>query len=123
MLAKDPQKRVDRWVRQYEKKTKGRRKRKANPETVRQLKKEFTTQTQMEYEIKKILGEAGSSTILNVSYQNYGREIFAKARRYRGEELSKLIEVITQKWVGRTLDKTILDKIRDYVLKHLFPVI
>lgn len=123
MLVKDPQKRVDQWVRQYEKKTKGRRKRKASPETVQKLKNEFTIGAHIENGIKKILGETAPPTIMNVSYHNYAREISALIRRYRGEELQNRMGQVTQKWLARTLDKTILDKIRQYVLTQFHIVI
>lgn len=119
MLAKDPQKRVDRWVKKYEKRGKGRRKIKASPETVQKLKNEFTIGVHIEDGIKKILGQTAPPTILNVSYHNYGREISALIRRYRGEELQKRIDQVTQKWLTRTLEKTILDKIREYVLSQI----
>jgi len=123
MLVKDPQERVDRWVRKYERKTKGRRKRKASPETVQKLKNEFTISAHIEDGIKKILGQTAPPTILNVSYHNYAREISALIRRYRGDELQNRVGQVTQKWLARTLEKTILDKIRQYVLTQSHIVI
>ncbi|MEO0077098.1 MAG: hypothetical protein ABIK19_05480 [candidate division WOR-3 bacterium] len=80
-----------------------------------QLADIFPQQESLENEVKLILAEAGTQTILNPSYLNFGREVYKLTRRFSGSQLLSAVSVVLNKWVARGLDQDILEKIRNTV--------
>ncbi|MEO0076841.1 MAG: hypothetical protein ABIK19_04180 [candidate division WOR-3 bacterium] len=75
----------------------------------------------VENEVKLVLAEAGTSTILNPAYLNFGREVWKMANRFSGTQLLNAVNILMNKWVGRGLDQDILEKIRNTVFALAAP--
>ncbi|MCX8014665.1 MAG: hypothetical protein N2748_01470 [candidate division WOR-3 bacterium] len=86
-----------------------------------QLATIFPKQETLENEVKLILAEAGTSTILNPSYLNFGREVFKLAEKFSGGQLINAVDVVLNKWVARGLDRDILERIRNTVFALVGP--
>jgi len=115
MGVREAKYRIAKWKAKYE--TKGK---KLSPETEEKTRTAFTKQVALENAIKDILSKTDVSTYMNVSYLNFGREIYGLTRRHSGDELNKRIESVMAKWLGRKLDKAILEKIKKCVLDRKF---
>jgi hypothetical protein len=87
-----------------------------------QLSNIFPNQEKLENEVKLILAEAATSTILNPAYLNFGREVYKTALRFSGGQLIATVDIILNKWVGRGLDRDILERIRNTVFALAAPV-
>ncbi len=118
MSVNQAQERLDRWLKEYQHYHNRNGKRRVSSETIIKLKNYFTQQVKLEANIKKILGDYSPPTISNPFYHNYGREISSLVQRYKGSELETRMNQVTQKWLSRSLDATILDKIRELVLSQ-----
>jgi hypothetical protein len=86
-----------------------------------QLATIFPQQETVENEVKLILAEAGTSTVQNPFYLNYGREVWKYATRFSGAQLLNAVDIIVNKWVGRGLDRDTLEKIRNVVFSLAAP--
>ncbi len=86
-----------------------------------QLATIFPEQEALENEVKVILSEAGTPSILNPFYLNFGREVYKYAKKFSGPQLLKEIDVLINKWHARTLDKDILERIRNTVFSLSAP--
>ncbi|MDH5185943.1 MAG: hypothetical protein OEZ20_01280 [candidate division WOR-3 bacterium] len=116
MGVREAKYRLEKWrIKKYESKGK-----KLSPETEAKMSKVFTQQVALETTIKMILDKIGVSTTMYVPYLSVGMEINGLTRRYSGDELNKRIESVMAKWLGRKLDKTILEKIKKCVLDRKF---
>ena len=80
-----------------------------------QLAAIFPMQEEVENQVKLILAEAGTSTIMNSFYINFGREVYKLKLRFSGGQLLNAVNVVMNKWVARGLDQDILEKIRNTV--------
>ena len=80
-----------------------------------QLAAIFPQQESLENEVKLILAEAGTQTIMNPSYINFGREVYKLKLKFSGGQLLNAVNVGMNKWVARGLDQDILEKIRNTV--------
>jgi hypothetical protein len=117
MGVREAKYRIAKWKAKYETSSKGKR-RKLRPETEEKIKIAFTKLVALENALKDILNETGVSTTMYVPYLSFGREINGLTRRHSGDELNKAIESVMAKWLGRKLDKAILEKIKKRVLGH-----
>jgi hypothetical protein len=70
---------------------------------------------EMETRVRQVLNAADVPTILYPSYLNFGREVFARRLRFAGPSLLREIEILLEKWVRRTLDRQVLERIREEV--------
>jgi len=105
--------RLDRW------------KLKADPERViellRELKDDMTRRQEYEQVLlyraelkaRQVLDSANVPTMLYVYYLNFAREIHNRGKRYSGSSLRREVDVLLEKWVARTLDRAVLERIRD----------
>jgi hypothetical protein len=98
-------------VKKYE--TKGK---KLSPETEEKTKDAFTKLVALENAIKEILSKTALPTYMNISYLNFGREVYGLTRRHTGDELNMKIESVMAKWLGRKLDKVLLENIKKCAL-------
>jgi hypothetical protein len=80
-----------------------------------QLSTIFPQQETLENEVKLVLAEAATPTILNPPYINFGREVLKLAQKFSGGQLLNAVDVVLTKWVGRGLDRDTLEKIRNTV--------
>ncbi len=55
-----------------------------------------------------------------MSYLNFARKFDKFTRRYYDNELKKQIEIAMAQGLKLNLDKTILEKIKDYLLRQKF---
>jgi hypothetical protein len=113
LMSDDITRRISRW------------KVKADPDKVaallRELKDDMTRRQEFEQarlfltEVKarQVLDSANVPTILYVFYLNFAREIHNRAKRFSGPSLRREVDVLLEKWVARTLDRDILERIRD----------
>jgi len=85
------------------------------PKMREQITNSFPQLEAVENEVKLILAEAGTSTILNPAYINFGREVWRNANKFSGGQLLNAVNVLLNKWVARGLDQDILEKIRNTV--------
>ena len=86
-----------------------------------QLATIFPQQETLENEVKLILAEAATPTILNPGYLNFGREVLKNAQKFTGPQLIATVDIILNKWVGRGLDRDILERIRNTVFALAAP--
>ncbi|MBS4015372.1 MAG: hypothetical protein KGZ86_02930 [Candidatus Latescibacteria bacterium] len=86
-----------------------------------QLSTIFPQLETVENEVKLILAEAGTPTILNSFYINFGREAWKNANKFTGAQLLNTIDVLLNKWVARGLDRDILERIRNTVFALAAP--
>ncbi|MCX7732669.1 MAG: hypothetical protein N2248_05855 [candidate division WOR-3 bacterium] len=70
---------------------------------------------EIETRVRQVLNEAGVVTILYPFYLNFGREVFARRLRFAGQSLLIEVDVLLEKWVRRSLDRQVLERIRDEV--------
>ncbi|MEO0115472.1 MAG: hypothetical protein ABIK93_08380 [candidate division WOR-3 bacterium] len=70
--------------------------------------------------MKEILGKFGVPTWQNLSYLNFARKLDKFTRRYSDNELKKQIELAMAQGLKLNLDKTILEKIKDCILRQKF---
>ena len=117
MGVREAKYRIAKWRVKYETGSKAKR-RKLSPETEEKMKTAFTKLVALENAIKDILSETGVSIAMIVPYLNFGREIYGLTRRHSGDELNMAVESVMAKWLGRKLDKAILEKIKKRVLGH-----
>ncbi len=103
--------RTERWLRKYNEPNPLKRQYVSS-----QVAYEFGLQEKNEKAIKEVLSETGVSTILNIPYLNFGRKIYALAKRYTGNQLQSEIVFVMYKSLARGLDKAVLDKILEVVL-------
>jgi len=105
--------RIERWVA------------KTDPDTVCELLKKLREQmknrqtleqsllVEVEIKAKTVLNGANVATILYPHYLNFAREVYSRRKRFAGTSLAREVGVLLEKWVGRTLDRTVLERIRD----------
>ena len=91
------------------------------PKMREQLSNIFPEQETLENQVKLILAEAGTSTILNPAYLNFGRETYKLAKKFSGGQLINAVNVVLNKWVARGLDQDTLEKIRNTVFALAAP--
>jgi hypothetical protein len=68
---------------------------------------------EIETRAKQVLNSANVPTILYPYYLNFAREIFSRMIRFSGSSLVREVNVLLEKWVARTLDQQVLERIRD----------
>ncbi len=71
---------------------------------------------EIETKAKQVLDSANVPTMLYPFYLNFAREIYSRRRRFSGPSLAREIAVLLEKWVGRTLEREVLERIRDEAL-------
>lgn len=98
---------------------------KADPERVasllRELKDDMTRRQQfetvrlfaIETKARQVLDSAAIPTMFYVFYLNFAREIHNRLKRFSGPSLRREVDVLLEKWVARTLDRAVLERIRD----------
>lgn len=119
MLVKDGEKRFTRWKLKYDIVKKGKPIRQLTPEAEQKLKKEYIFMANLENEIKKILGQTNTPTMLNFSYLAFAREVYGLSRRYKSTQLTQKVELTITKWQAQSLNTALLEKIRDQVYKMM----
>jgi hypothetical protein len=87
-----------------------------------QLATIFPLQESVENEIKLILAEARTSTIMNQSYINFGREVYKLAIKFSGTQLINAVDIVLNKWGARGLDQGTLEKIRNTIFTLAVPI-
>jgi len=80
-----------------------------------QLSAIFPMQEEVENQVKLILAEAATPTIMNPFYINFGREVYKLKLRFSGGQLLNAVDIVMNKWVGRGLDRDTLEKVRNTV--------
>jgi len=81
----------------------------------------FPQQEAVENEVKLVLTEAATPTIMDPSYINFGREIYKTALRFSGGQLIATVDMILSNGLGRGLDLDILERIRSTVFTLTAP--
>jgi len=80
-----------------------------------QLSSIFPQQETLENEVKLILAEAGTSTLLNPGYINFGRQCYKLALKFSGSQLLNAVDIVFIKWAAFGLDRDVLERIRNTV--------
>jgi hypothetical protein len=119
MLVKDGDKRFAKWKRNYDIIKNGQPVRQLTPQAEQKLKNQYIVMANLENEIKKIIGQTNTPTMLNFSYLAFTREIYGLIRRYKSNQLAQKVEFAMYKWQAQSLDKELLEKIRDHVYKMM----
>jgi hypothetical protein len=86
-----------------------------------QLAAIFPQQEMIENEVKLVLAEAGTSTIQNPFYINFGREVYKLKLKFSGAQLLNVVDIVVNKWVGKGLDRDTLEKIRNTIFTIAAP--
>ncbi|MEO0020479.1 MAG: hypothetical protein ABIK47_07615 [candidate division WOR-3 bacterium] len=71
---------------------------------------------EIETKAKQVLDSANVPTMLYPFYLNFAREIYSRRMRFSGSSLAREIGVLLEKWVMRTLEREVLERIRDEAL-------
>ena len=103
--------RTERWLKKYNEPNPVKRQYVSS-----QVAYEFDLQVKLEQAIKEILADSAVSTIMNIPYLNFGRRIYALAKRYSGKQLQNEIDFTMLRFSSRGLNKEVLDKILETVL-------
>jgi hypothetical protein len=71
----------------------------------------------MEAKVKEVINAAGISTVLYVSYLNFGRQLYKLTRKQNitGESFAMAAQVLLDKWSARGCDPKVLATIRKEV--------
>jgi hypothetical protein len=91
------------------------------PKMHEQIAAVFPQLEAVENEVKLILAEAGTQTILNPAYINFGREVWRNTTKFSGGQLINAVNILLNKWVARGLDQDTLEKIRNTVFALAAP--
>jgi hypothetical protein len=103
----------------------GRYRLKSDPERVFELLKELRPDMERRHEYeqvrlyaielkaRQVLNMANVPSMLYVFYLNYARELHKLSKRLSGPSLTREANVLLEKWVARTLERTALERIRD----------
>jgi hypothetical protein len=67
----------------------------------------------IELKARQVLNSACVPSMLYAFYLNYARELHKLGKRMAGPSLAREANVLLEKWVARTLDRTVLERIRD----------
>ncbi len=68
---------------------------------------------EMETKAKTVLNGANVPTIMYPHYLNFAREVHSRRKRFAGPSLAREVGVLPEKWVAPTLDRSVLERIRD----------
>ena len=68
----------------------------------------------MEEKVREVINTAGVSTVLYVSYLNFGRQLYKLTRKQNitGESFAMAAQVLLDKWAARGCDPKVLAKVR-----------
>jgi len=91
------------------------------PKMREQIAEIFPKLEEIENAVKLVLAEAGTQTILNPSYINFGREVWKCTNKFSGGQLINAVNILLNKWVARGLDQDTLEKIRNTVFALAAP--
>ena len=91
------------------------------PKMLEQVTAIFPQLETVENEVKLVLAEAGTSTIQNPFYLNFGREVWRATNKFSGAQLLNTVDITVNKWVGRGLDRDTLEKIRNTIFTIAAP--
>jgi len=69
-----------------------------------------------ELKARQCLNTANVPTMLYIFYLNFAREVYRLKKRFAGDSLEREVNVLLEKWVARTLDRTVLERIRYEVM-------
>lgn len=108
-------KRVQKWRVKTEPEAVCVRLKELRPEMVKNTELMQELLVEIETRVRQVLNEAGVVTILYPFYLNFGREVFARRMRFAGRSLLLEVEVLLEKWVHRSLDRQVLERIREEV--------
>ena len=98
---------------------------KSDPERVFELLKELRADMERRHEFeqvrlygielkaRQVLNSADVPSMLYVFYLNYARELHRLGKRLAGASLAREANVLLEKWVARTLERSVLERIRD----------
>ena len=67
----------------------------------------------VELKARQVLNSANVPSMLYAFYLNYARELHRLKKRMAGPSLAREAGVLLEKWVARTLDRTVLERIRE----------
>ncbi|MEO0085238.1 MAG: hypothetical protein ABIK37_01265 [candidate division WOR-3 bacterium] len=68
---------------------------------------------EIEQKARQVLNASDVPAMLYIFYLNFAREIYNRRLRLAGPSLAREVNVLLEKWVMRTLDRTVLERIRD----------
>ncbi len=71
---------------------------------------------EIEARAKQVLNSANLPTLLYPFYLNFAREVYSRRLRFSGPSLIREVNVLLEKWVARSLEREILERIREEAL-------
>lgn len=113
--------RIKNWDKNYNAESAGERSMLLKPMIKERLRAEFKAQEMLETEVKKIMGESGLPTWHNIPYLNFGRQVYKAKRHYYGKMLKREISLLVKLSQMNQLQRPLLIKIRDAVIKLPIP--
>jgi len=115
MAVRPAQNRIDKWNLKLEGEALSVVTGKQKQKMLDQVSVMFPLLETLENDVKLILAEAGTSTIMNPAYLDFGRQVFRLVRRFSGGQLINETNVVLNRWVAEGCDQDTLEKIRDTV--------
>ncbi|MGQ9678443.1 MAG: hypothetical protein ACUVUD_04095 [bacterium] len=112
----DVTRRIERWRLKTEPETVCMRLKQLRPSMERRQESQQELLVQIETKAKQVLDSANVPTMLYPFYLNFAREIYSRRLRFSGASLAREIGVLLEKWVARTLERTVLERIREEAL-------
>uniref|UniRef100_A0A7C4GDA1 Uncharacterized protein n=1 Tax=candidate division WOR-3 bacterium TaxID=2052148 RepID=A0A7C4GDA1_UNCW3 len=76
---------------------------------------------EIEQKARGVLNAANVPAMLYIFYLNFAREVYNRRLRLAGPSLAREVNVLLEKWVGRTLEREVLERIRDEAMSVRAP--
>ena len=117
----DVTRRMERWRLKTEPETVCLHLKQLRPSMDRRQEHQQELLVQIETKAKQVLDSANIPTMLYPFYLNFAREIYSRRLRFSGPSLAREIGVLLEKWVARTLERAVLERIREEALSGPAP--
>ncbi len=116
-MASDPTKRLENWDKKFDTERIKAILDAKRSTMLERLAAVLPSLVSMEAQVKQVLDGQGASTIQYPFYLCFGREMwkYQHQQELSGASYAKAAQVLINKWVGRGLTQSILEKIRDDV--------
>ncbi|MEO0073168.1 MAG: hypothetical protein ABIK43_00710 [candidate division WOR-3 bacterium] len=114
-MASDVTRRLERWLLKTDPDTVNALLHRLREGMVRRQEEQQIEMYQAELKARQTLNDSNVPTVLYAMYLNYARELFSLSRRFAGSSLIREANVLLEKWVGRSLNREVLERIRDEV--------
>jgi len=115
-MPSDVTRRLEQWQAKTEPDDVCRKLKQVRQTMVRRRAQQQVLLVEVETKGRRVLNRADVPTIFYPHYLNFCREVFARRQRFAGASLAREVGVLVEKWALQTLDRALLERIRDEAL-------